>query len=256
MLRNKRLKRKFLRGDSLVEVMFSVGIFGIVAVSAISLMNRGVNSAQTSLETTMARNEIDAQAEALRFIHDAYAAGKNNETNEYENLWNNITNLAVPASDIYDSASATATYSGFLKYPSEITSCEYDGSGTSAYYDDSGIGGMAIINGKSFVINTHALNASTDPNLVFITNTSSSIRLKSADTYARLVFNDGIDFGSTALESTFNSAQGIWVTAVKPTATGTNPQYYDFYIRTCWNSPGRGTPLTISTIIRLYNPDI
>ena len=47
-------------------------MFSIVAVVSINIMNSGLSSAQASLEITMARNEIDAQAEALRFIHDSY----------------------------------------------------------------------------------------------------------------------------------------------------------------------------------------
>ncbi len=240
MLRAKLTKSKnFLRGDSLVEVMFAVGIFGIVAVSAISLMNRGVNSAQTSLETTMARNEIDAQAEALRFIHDAYAAEKNSGNKEYTNLWSAITSLALSA-DAIDPSSTTSTerYENFLNYPSAITSCQSE--------DTNGAYNIAITN-KSFMINTHKLDVANvaTPSNVILTN------LKPSDTYPQIRYTEA-NLGSTALETAASSADGIWVTAVKPT---TIPQYYDFYIRTCWDSPGRGTPVTISTIIRLYNPD-
>jgi type II secretory pathway pseudopilin PulG len=60
------------RGDTIIEVMLAFTIFAMLAVGAISIMNKGVASAQESLETTLVRHEIDGQAEALRFLHQAY----------------------------------------------------------------------------------------------------------------------------------------------------------------------------------------
>ena len=34
------------------------------------------------------------------------------------------------------------------------------------------------------------------------------------------------------------------------------PEYYDFYIRTCWYAPGSNDSSTISTTVRLFNPDL
>lgn len=61
-------------GDTLIEVMFAVAVFAMVAVGCISIMNQGVATAQRSLEVTLVRQQIDAQAETLRYIHDAYVA--------------------------------------------------------------------------------------------------------------------------------------------------------------------------------------
>jgi len=94
------------KGDTLIEVMFAVGIFGLAAVGAISLMNKGLAVSQNNLETTMARQEIDTQAEALRFIHNAYLTEKETTipnadpdaeptyTNNYRNLWRAIIDQA------------------------------------------------------------------------------------------------------------------------------------------------------------------
>ena len=62
--------RKFNRGDTLVEVLLGVTIFSLVAVIALETMNRGMAIAQYSLETTLARQQVDAQAEMLRYAHD------------------------------------------------------------------------------------------------------------------------------------------------------------------------------------------
>ena len=243
-------KIDFLRGDTLIEVMFAVGIFGIVAVSAISLMNRGVNTAQTALETTMARNEIDAQAEALRFIHDAYAAEIQSANKEYGDLWGKITGLALASNDVTSSdPTAIITYPNFMKYPSEIASCVSEGdSDFSAAYTN----GVGIVQGKSFIVNTHALDASSSglastSNILFRFNqddhNSASEKLLSATTYPRLIFNESANLGDNNYSTALSAAEGIWVTAVKSAAESTSnpgqPQYYDFYIRTCWNPPGQ-----------------
>ena len=62
--------RKFNRGDTLVEVLLGVIIFSLVAVIALETMNRGMAIAQYSLETTLVRQQVDAQAEMLRYAHD------------------------------------------------------------------------------------------------------------------------------------------------------------------------------------------
>ena len=62
--------RKLNRGDTLVEVLLGVTIFSLVAVIALETMNRGMAIAQYSLETTLVRQQIDAQAEMIRYAHD------------------------------------------------------------------------------------------------------------------------------------------------------------------------------------------
>ena len=62
--------RKFNRGDTLVEVLLGVTIFSLVAVIALETMNRGMAIAQYSLETILVRQQVDAQAEMLRYAHD------------------------------------------------------------------------------------------------------------------------------------------------------------------------------------------
>ena len=63
------------RGDTLVEVSLAIGIFSMVAIAAVSVINGSTNGAQSSLESTITREEIDGQAEALRFIQSAYVSG-------------------------------------------------------------------------------------------------------------------------------------------------------------------------------------
>ena len=85
------------KGDTLVEVTLAVGIFSMVAISIVSVINGSTSSAQTALEATLTREEIDAQAEALRFIH----ASANTEDGEgpYHKIWKKITELALDNND-------------------------------------------------------------------------------------------------------------------------------------------------------------
>ncbi len=54
--------------------MLAFTVFAMLAVGAITIMNQGVASAQEALETTLVRQQIDGQAETLRFLQQAYAA--------------------------------------------------------------------------------------------------------------------------------------------------------------------------------------
>jgi len=71
------LNKIFNKGDTLIEVLFAISIFSLVVVGSISIMNQGVNASQRSLEITLVRNEIDAQAEALRFMNSSYVSAYN-----------------------------------------------------------------------------------------------------------------------------------------------------------------------------------
>lgn len=62
--------RRFNRGDTIVEVLLGVTIFSMVAVITLETMNRGMAISQYALETTLVRQQVDAQAEMLRYTHD------------------------------------------------------------------------------------------------------------------------------------------------------------------------------------------
>lgn len=64
------------RGDTLIEVLLAVTVFSLVAIGTIGVMNQGTNAAQRALEITLVREQIDAQAEALRAAHQAYLADR------------------------------------------------------------------------------------------------------------------------------------------------------------------------------------
>lgn len=69
------LARFLQRGDTIIEVLLAVTVFSLVAVGGLTIMNQGTNTAQRAVEITLVRQQIDAQAEALRAIHQAAARG-------------------------------------------------------------------------------------------------------------------------------------------------------------------------------------
>ena len=238
------------RGDTLIEVMIAVGIFGLVAVGAISLMNRGLATAQTTLETTMARQEIDTQAEALRFIHNAYLSKSGNANDEdteaedttyysYRNLWKDL--IAKAYSPV---ANASNYYADGYTNGKNITDIDprfysrtvENGKTCGEIFYIGNEGTFATLP-DSFVINPRALidpqdssfNTSSNPEQARIAagrtlrSAIVSGATQEAATYPRLLYNsldndalsDVVNPVATGSRSSnLYSAEGIWVTPV------------------------------------------
>ena len=224
----------FKKGDTLIEVTLAVGIFSMIAIAVASLMNHGTADAQLALETTLAREEIDAQADALRYIHNAYIANKENDSQPSTALWKTIISHAIA-----NPSESITQYSP--------TSCK------DAMEDEN-------VMQNAFVLNTRNLESGTD---AYKNKNSKDFVFDVASTYPRLVFDNS---GSNGLIENFaknlTKAEGLYVIAVKdPNTTniiGTNEKsaYYDFYIRSCWYGIGEKTPSTISTVIRLHDASV
>lgn len=92
------LSKRLQRGDTLIEVLFAVTVFSLVAVGALTIMNSSMETAQRSLEISLVREQMDAQAESIRYIHDAYvAAYPNPVAGQPSGEWAKIIANAVPA---------------------------------------------------------------------------------------------------------------------------------------------------------------
>ncbi len=267
-------------GDTLIEVVFSFMVFSSVSIASISIMNSGLNQAQRSLEVTMARNSVDAQAEALRFIQNNFSAEREWADNkkQFTDIWNNITAVkGVEANAIPDG--------GDVNNP-KYESCE-DVYQYIVYDDNSG-------RSPAFVMNTRLIQPKTIVasskyaellKLIVISanensrdDPASGKIMRPSTLYPRLTFTtlmfneqltDGLEhdrstneensLSETRLYREVHSAEGIWVITVngdKSKNVGSHPQYFDFYVQTCWQSVGTKTHSTLSTIIRLYNPEV
>lgn len=272
------------RGDTIVEVMFAIAIFSLVAIISIALMNMGVRQAEGSLEAVTARNELNAQAEALRFIHSSYISemtlpecdsstfvGNNsNKCQQYSETWNDIVSNAI-TSDV-------AEQTGLLSLGRQAM----DG-GCEQFYEIGDNGQTPLGKVNAFVINTRNVNADSYLKVdgVEVHNISSSYVKNNAQnknqkpvfqqallsprilyTYSGTTRTTDDNVSDSTTEDVGNNnrviydeilnVEGIWVFAVK--SSDSNPQYYDFYIESCWNPPNASTPSTLDTVIRLYNP--
>lgn len=202
------MPRRYVAGDTIIEVLLAVTVFSAVAVGALAIMNRTAAIAQQSLELTQTRQQVDAQAELIRYIHSARTSG-----NEPTAAWTDLRTRAV------NNQNATIK-------PSEL-----DAEGRCRPY-------TALSN--SFVIHPTNLNTVT-----LDQNTFEQF----APTYAKVTPN-----GSSVL------ASGVWVQAkyVSDSPSGSPDQrggYIDFYVQACWDVIGSTVPKTISTTVRLYDPD-
>ncbi|USN96450.1 MAG: hypothetical protein H6797_05300 [Candidatus Nomurabacteria bacterium] len=200
----------YSRGDTIIEVLFAITVFSLVSVGGLSVMNQGTALAQRSLEIGLVREQIDGQADALRFLNSSYITdyGKNGPASK---LWNDIvTNNALT-------------------------------SGAQAQQFDQMTDGANCLlpHGQPYF----ALDLTKLDSNPLLSPTADAI------TYARV----NSDNAPT-------TAEGLWIQAVSsPNSTYTDsgkqkPGFYDFHIRACWHTPGQTTPITLGTIVRLYEP--
>lgn len=212
------LKNRLQAGDTLIEVLFAITVFSLVVVSSLAIMNQGSAAAQRSLETTLVRQQVDTQANTLRYLHEAYVTNYQAGYSTNPNL--TLTGATGEFYKIVQSVSATGAKSA----------SNFSVSGNKCPTPPTG----------SFILNPRTAT--------FIPNSSI---FKPATSYAQLTFD-------TTNTATLTSSDGIWVEAVRSAnstdPTQANSGYIDFHIRACWSSPGISVPSTLGTIVRLYEP--
>lgn len=197
------LKRTRQRGDTLIEVLFATTVFSLIAVGALSIMNQGTAMAQRALEIGLVRQQIDAQAEALRYLNQAYVNdyGKRGQPTEaWERLI--VPNAVTRAQDF-----RAMVVNDKCQMPSPAE--------------------------HPFALNIQKLS----------TNEAELTPTSETPTYAKVRY-----------EQTPARAEGIWIQAVRSPIQDNRPGFYDFHIRACWQSPGQIIPVTLGTIVRLYEP--
>lgn len=207
--------RRFQRGDTLIEVLFAVAVFSFIVVGALSLMNQGTAASQRALETTMVRQEVDGQAETLRFLHDAYV-----EAYQPGVSFNTTDATSSPAEEWYKIVERIKA--------TNATAASTFGTGTTCPTPPSG----------SFVVNPRTAQLRTTANL-----------FQSPDTWARLIYDQN---------NQVTASQGIWIEGIRSGVSSDSLQqnvgFIDFHIRACWSASGLTQPMTVGTIVRLYEP--
>lgn len=203
------------KGDTIVEVLFAVAVFAMVAVGSLAIMNGGIATAQRSLEITLVRQQIDAQAEAIRYIHKAYVASYQQGASAPTGLageWVKMTNKAT--------GKGANTPSEFGVTPG------------------GGVCSATTPGERPFLLNARtAVVWNTTPPMTPPAGAS-------VPPFAQIMYND---------DSSIAAAYGLWVEAIPSVGTD-GPGFVDFHIRACWESPGSNVPVTLGTIVRLYEP--
>jgi len=248
--------RDMKRGDTIIEVSLAFAIFSLVAIITVSMMNLGLSASERSLELVTARNELNAQAEALRFIHSSYisestlptcddphlAAGESCQ--QYKDTWESITGNAISFSDMT------------IDYPLESCSAVYERNNE------------LLNNNNAFIINTRMITSEISGDNATIWSSGNPGIFVEPTLGARIIYtSNNINESSDQISDldstnplngylTVKKAEGIWIIPVKgqPNGGGSEPQYYDFYIETCWYGSGNDAPTSLDTVVRLYNP--
>lgn len=212
------------RGDTFVEVIIAFAVLAAVLAGTISIMNLGIANAMRSLEITQVRQQIDSQAQALRYIQGAYTAEYDKDKPEPAvgpaKLWPMIRNTyALTGAEAPFSFSSTAGNCP-TNVPTQLP--------------------------KAFFVDPIPPSGVTDYMKLTPASTGLVLTPPSGSTlppYAQ------IDYSATGS----SKAYGMWVQAVLSPAGGAT-KYIDFHIRACWVGAGGNTPITLGTIVRLYDP--
>lgn len=121
------------RGDTIIEVMFATAVAGLIIVLSMAVMNRGVATAQMSLEHTLVRQAMDGQADALRYIRDTADDGSSESTE----LWEEIKNKAITgdATDFSQECDPTNTSANnfYIKTSNPLSVEQYTNTGANPF---------------------------------------------------------------------------------------------------------------------------
>lgn len=200
------------RGDTIIEVMFAIAIFAFVAISSMAIMNQGIATGERALEITLVRQQINAQAEALRFVHASKVAGS-----AHSSTWDRFK------SDEANSLKQSAASPFGLEAGEECKLPE----------------------GRPFVLNPRTAEVWSG---VLSINSGAAAN---APPFPQVIYNDSNK--EVKDDPSIRTAYGLWVEAV-PSGSGATHRFIDFHIRACWPAPGSPVPMTIGTIVRLYDP--
>lgn len=202
------MSKLFQSGETIVEVALAFAIFSVAAMGSMLLINRGVATTQRNLEITTVRQQINTQAELIRYIKDTV-----------DPLWKTLI----------DPSNIVTDPSGLDK------SCIAPASMTKAFF----ISPQTVVNPSTGIdaTKTQFKRVSIIPGGTY----------DSPDTYAK------IDYSSNSGKS-----YGIWLQATTAAENRDDSdksaiKAYDFYVHACWNSVGVSAPITLGTIVRVYD---
>lgn len=199
------------QGDTIIEVVFAIIIFSFIAISSLAIMNQGIATGERALEITLVRQQINAQAEALRYIHEAYVV----QPDTSNTVWADLSTLQSERGTAYGQAEAS-------RYGVDGGECAVP---SGSHY-------------KPFILNARLAQVWSVPPAV------AAGPEEGHPPYPQVIYNT---------DNSVSAAYGMWIEAVPSGASAGKP-FVDFHIRACWPAPGSAVPMTIGTIVRLYDP--
>lgn len=212
-------KHNTKRGDTIVEVVFSIAILSFTILSLMLVMQKGSNAVQLSLELNLARNHMNAQAEAIRFINASIQnrerTSEAGQTSEFSSIWRDmISEASASVSEWKDMTTVVNGEPVCREAPS-----------------------------KSFVLDLSNIQSGLQKGGV----------LTKAEVYPRMVYNNGADNNKIQTDKRFVRSEGIWVEVERASGSDASlTDAYDFHIRACWKSVGQSAPITLGTIVRVH----
>ncbi|HEY0965213.1 MAG TPA: type II secretion system protein [Candidatus Saccharimonadales bacterium] len=210
MLRRPRLTS----GDTIIEVLLAVTIFSLLATVTLTLMNQSVNAAQRAVEITLVRQEIDAQADMLRVLHEAAAKSKTPQ----DTMWASIAERAENATGNPASTNGGCPTAGDMRNESFALTpsdpLKVIDSGEDTQYDLAGT------------------NSATPP--------YAQVMEVDPDLGKYMAYGIWIEPSTEGIDRVNNAAQA-------------KVGAYVFRIRACWDGPGLSTPMQLETIVKLYD---
>lgn len=190
------------RGDTIIEVLLAITVFSLVSIGAAAIMNQGSNAAQRALEITHVRQEVSAQAEAIRAAQQAATSDPSGGS-----AWSII-------------ADHTSTTPHYYDQPAHKLTCPAN---------------VAALPSGSFIMDARTASAVTG-------NWMANIAATGAPPYAQMVYGGTI------------RSYGVWIERDYTAANNNIPAIYSFTINACWYGAGLDHPITIQSVVRLYDP--
>lgn len=214
-----RLIKSYQRADTIIEVMIAFGIFAASISATLLIMNLGVANAMRSLEVTLVRQQMDSQVEAIRYIHTAYVSdyqkGSNLPMKPPSIRWDEIKDR-----------STGMTPDQVYSFSENDTKCPAATSDIrSAFFIDE------------FAQGGQALKIRTGTDIVLAAPSEATL-----PPYAQIDYSTGNP-----------KAYNMWIQAVPSSGAGAT-KYVDFHVRACWDSSASTVPVTLGTLVRLYDP--
>lgn len=206
----------FDRGDTIIEVIVAVALFSSVLIMTFTSLNKSSAAALQTYEISQVNEQLDAQAQTLRFLHESYVS----------NYSNGI------AYDLTDGAGVTSPGEEYQKILNKVTSAAL----TSASPYASVTSCPSPAPSGSFGLNTRTARVQD--------NTASL--LAAGGNYARATYPSGANSPV--------SLRGIWIEGIRTPPVSGRLGFIDFHIRACWTTIGVSVPSNIGTIVRLYDP--